>query len=178
MGTDADQIAEWKHAYRVLNVPLYASSFTIKQRYRQMVKRWHPDKCAQASPEYAEATQMTQIINVAFAEIKDAPLRYFIEACPAHVAEKAQAVQKPAVWKAITSSESWPRPDWVEYAIRFVCGAFLGIAWAFSILKYDDFAPRFALLAAGATIVIPGLLAARFGDKFWHAVLRRWWLWW
>lgn len=38
-----DQIAEWMAAYRVLGVPLSATALTIKQTYRKLMKRWHPD---------------------------------------------------------------------------------------------------------------------------------------
>jgi curved DNA-binding protein CbpA len=58
-----EQLAEWKAAYRVLDVPLEASANAIKVSYRKLMKRWHPDLFAAGSAEQAEATQMTRLIN-------------------------------------------------------------------------------------------------------------------
>ena len=77
-----DQLAELKHAYQVLGAPLFASASSIRQIYRKLVKRWPPDLYASVTPAYAEATQMTKLINAAYSAIKTAPLRYYIEACP------------------------------------------------------------------------------------------------
>lgn len=65
-----DQIEELKHAYQVLGAPLSASPSLIKQTYRQLIKRWHPDIYPTGTEAYAEATQMTTLINGAYSEIE------------------------------------------------------------------------------------------------------------
>jgi curved DNA-binding protein CbpA len=69
------EIQNIAHAYRVLDVPHDASSRAIKSSYRKLVKRWHPDRYRPGSEQHAEATQMTSLINAAYARIQDAPLR-------------------------------------------------------------------------------------------------------
>ncbi len=43
MAIPAEQLDELAHAYEVLDVPVIASAGSIKQAYRKLVKRWHPD---------------------------------------------------------------------------------------------------------------------------------------
>jgi curved DNA-binding protein CbpA len=69
------EIENLAHAYRVLDVPQDASARTIKTSYRKLVKRWHPDRYKPGSDEHREATQMTSLLNAAYARIQDAPLR-------------------------------------------------------------------------------------------------------
>ncbi|HKF52722.1 MAG TPA: J domain-containing protein [Candidatus Acidoferrales bacterium] len=172
-----DQIAEWKHAYQVLDAPLYSSALAIKQCYRKLVKRWHPDRYASGTQEYAEATQMTRTINEAYSAIKDAPLRYYIDAFPTSYVEKRQAAGAPPVGRSSTD-DVFPKVDWVEYSIRFVCGAILGallsVRW---FLIYSSNAPS-AISEMGIVMLVFGLAAARYGDRFWHSFFRKWWMWW
>ena len=58
-----DQLEEWKGAYRVLDAPLSAPADFIKENYRTLVKRWHPDHYAAGSAEQVEAAEMTRLIN-------------------------------------------------------------------------------------------------------------------
>jgi hypothetical protein len=67
------EVEEWKHAYRVLDMPFSASPAAIKQNYRKLIKRWHPDLFASGSVEQAEASDMTRLINEAYASIARAP---------------------------------------------------------------------------------------------------------
>ena len=69
------QITNLAHAYRVLDVPHDASPRAIKAAYRQLVKRWHPDRYRPGSEEQADATLMTRLLNAAYARIEDAPLQ-------------------------------------------------------------------------------------------------------
>jgi hypothetical protein len=69
------QITNLAHAYRVLDVPHDASPRAIKAAYRQLVKRWHPDRYKPGSAEQADATLMTRLLNAAYARIEDAPLQ-------------------------------------------------------------------------------------------------------
>lgn len=65
-----------KRAHQILGVSLFASAPSIKQAYRQLIKRWHPDRYRSGSSSHTEASQMTKLINQAYSEIEHAPLRY------------------------------------------------------------------------------------------------------
>jgi hypothetical protein len=65
-----------------------------------------------------------------------------------------------------------PEPDTEEKAIRFGCGALLGILFGFYL------AFRFTVLSFGmaaavvlGVVVLCGYLALRYGDDFWHWIL-------
>lgn len=173
-----DQIAEWKHAYQVLDAPLYASATTIKQCYRNLVKRWHPDRYASGTEEYAEATQMTRTINEAYSAIKDAPLRYHVDACPTAYVETRQAGAERSATPSRSESGTFPKTDWIEYAIRFVCGGVLGalLSVRWFLIYYSD--PATAISMAVVVVLVFGMVAARYGDRFWHSFFRTWWMWW
>ncbi len=70
----AADISELKRAYSLLDVPCSASARSIKQAYRRIAKRWHPDRYQAGTPAHAEATQMMKCINEAYALIENAPL--------------------------------------------------------------------------------------------------------
>ncbi len=61
----------------ILNMPLDAAASHIKKEFRGLVRRWHPDRYEQGSPEQAKATTRLQEINMAFDKIKAAPLRHY-----------------------------------------------------------------------------------------------------
>src|ERR1700674_1321185 len=121
-----NQIAELKHSYQVLGVLLSASASFIKQTYRKLVKRWHPDLYQNGTPEYAEATQMTKLLNGAYADIENAPLRYHIDAFPPSYAASRQATSPFSTQPSSTRTDSILKTDWLEFWIRFICGGFLG----------------------------------------------------
>ena len=73
------EIDELRRAYQLLNVPYSASERSIKQAYRRITKRWHPDRYTSGTPTYAEATQMMKLINEAYSQIANAPLRHYDE---------------------------------------------------------------------------------------------------
>jgi len=77
-----DQLLELKRAYQIPGVPLFASAPSIKQTYRKLVKRWHPDLYPSGTSDNVEATRMTKLINEAYAAIETAPLRYYIGTTP------------------------------------------------------------------------------------------------
>ena len=171
------QIVELKHAYRVLDLPLSASASSIKDAYRKLVKRWHPDLYPEGTPAQIEATQMTKLINEAYTEIKSAPLRYYVEACPpAYVRSRRAARSAPD--ERTTTTQRLPRTDWIEFCVRFVCGAGVGALLGFRalLLHYDR--PSSFVLGVAAIMLGVGFGAALFGDNFWHSLFRRWWMWW
>jgi curved DNA-binding protein CbpA len=69
------EVVNLAHAYRVLDVPWDASPRAIKENYRKLVKRWHPDRQPGHSEGRSDATLMTRLLNEAYARTQDAPLR-------------------------------------------------------------------------------------------------------
>ena len=69
------EIDELRRAYQLLDVPYSASDRSIKRAYRRITKRWHPDRYTSGTPTYAQATQMMKLINEAYSQIANAPLR-------------------------------------------------------------------------------------------------------
>jgi hypothetical protein len=72
MAYDRDAI---RRDYETLGVNPKDSTPTIRRRYRQLVKRWHPDRFSEGSQAHGQATSRIRAINAAYAQIKDAPLR-------------------------------------------------------------------------------------------------------
>jgi hypothetical protein len=177
-----DQLKELKHAYQVLGVPLEASAHSIRQTYRLLVKRWHPDLYQDGTPAHVEATQMVTLINEAYSAIAHAPLRYHEETYSQQAGRRGrQTTSTPRNGPIKVTTESIPKTDRLEFWVRFVCGAVAGIFvcldLVFSIMP--DSSQNVPVLALGALVVILGFGfgAARYGDKFWYSIFRRWWLW-
>jgi len=170
-----DQIADLKHAYQILGVPLLASASSIKQTYRNLVKRWHPDLYPSGSPAYVEATQMTKLINGAYAAIENAPLRYHIDACPPAYVESGQSTRPSPNEPSYARSETIPKTDWLEFWIRFVFGAFIGALLSVRVFLFHYDEPAILIPVTIGLILGFGFAAAQSGDKFWHSLLRHWW---
>lgn len=176
------QITELKHAYQVLGVPADATTASIKHAYRRLVKRWHPDLYASGTPEYVEATYMARLINNAYATIAHAPLRYHVDRNSGQTDEKNSRQPNSTTPEQIRKTpEKLPKTDRLEFWVRFVCGAVFGvfvILDAFVSVMPDSLQPS-GILAFGAVALIVGcgFAAARYGDKFWYSIFRRWWLW-
>jgi curved DNA-binding protein CbpA len=173
-----NQLAELKHAHQVLNVPLSSSASSIKHAYRNLIKRWHPDHYRNGSPEYAEATQMTKLLNSAYSAIENAPLRYHVDACPPSSVQSRHVATSFSSQSNEIRSEKLPRTDWLEFSVRFVFGALLGglLSIRVFLFYYDE--PTVLIPVSIALIFGFGILSAKSGDSFWHSLLRRWWLWW
>jgi len=179
---DTGQVAEWRHAYTVLGVPPDASALAIKQAYRRLVKRWHPDLYESGTSAHAEALELTRRINQAYACITRAPLRYYREPSPPPSSEPPAAPRSTRPYD--TSGYGTPLPsnaDKIEYSVRFVSGCVAGIflcldaaAVFFDAEFFDSRWKQLTLLFSVVTLLC-GWGAARYGDKFWHAVFRRWW---
>jgi hypothetical protein len=195
MSIPDEQIARLKHAYQVVGVPLSATPASIKQSYRRLVKRWHPDFYTSDTVEYAEATQMTKAINESYSLIENAPLRYFADAFRPSYAAARQTVRPatrpvpapPAPHEVSGSAENvgeYPKVEsvlkytWAEFWIRLACGGIFGAMCGFRIgLRYDISPGSFvAGMIAGAVIL--ALVAVVAADEFWQSLLGRWWIWW
>lgn len=176
------RLTELKHAYQVLGVPTDATALSIKHAYRRLVKRWHPDLYANGTPAHVEAANMTRLINEAYSTIAHAPLRYHVETYPNPTKRKSSQPPSPTTSERISvTAEEIPKTDRLEFWVRFVCGAFFGVFVIldlfFSVMPDSlQFSGALALGALGL-ILGCGFAAARFGDKFWYAIFRRWWLW-
>ena len=181
MSAASGRITEWKHAYQVLGVPLSSSAASIKQSYKQMIRRWHPDLYQEGTPAQAEATQMTKTINESYSLIRNAPLRYHIDAFPNALQREKQVEQDSPIRTPVPSDEPHPRVDRLEFAVRFVCGALVGGLLSLRLFFYFYYfysQPGTLILSAAATVLLFGFLAARYGDQFWHSFFQRWWIWW
>jgi curved DNA-binding protein CbpA len=110
-------ITDLKQAYQVLGLPTSASPHAIKQAYRRMARRWHPDLFKSGTSEHAEATLMMKIINDAFAKVERAPLRGSIEPI------ESEGVRPKKQWTVMVDSEGFPMGDRGDFWIRFFYGA-------------------------------------------------------
>jgi hypothetical protein len=125
---------------------------------------------------------MMALINGAYSNIANAPLRYYIEAAPpSPLGQRGQTTQRSANEPARVTNWQVPKTDKVEFWVRFVCGGLFGV---FVILNTFFSGMPYSIrplgaYALGALTVILGFAfaAARYGDKFWYSILRRWWLW-
>jgi len=171
------QLSELKRAYQILGVTLFASAPSIKQTYRRLVKRWHPDLYPSGTPDRVEATRMTKVINEAYTAIAFAPLRYYVETNPLADERTRQAARPSTNDSTGIRSETLPKTDRLEFWVRFVCGALFGTLVSVRLLL--EFFDQPAILAMGvvAAILGFGFAAARYGDRFWHSILRHWWFW-
>jgi hypothetical protein len=173
------QIAEWKHAYQMLGVPLDSSSHSIKQAYRTLCKRWHPDRCASGAAAREESTRMMALINDAYDKIQHAPLRYFADANP-QPTTRTREEARTAAYRTRSAQEQAPpiNTDRIEFWVRFMFGSVVGALLSLRLLLWLYESPRTLVVSIVALILGLGFASARFGDKAWHFGLRSWWLWW
>ena len=67
------------------------------------------------------------------------------------------------------------KPDKLEYAVRFLCGAVLGaLLGVGGVLRLEHGTAGGYLLLVVVLPLAFGLLAAVLGDRFWHSL--PWWL--
>ena len=125
---------------------------------------------------------MTRLINEAYSAIAHAPLRYHVGTYPNATKGKRSQPPSPSASDRIrVTAEEIPKTDRLEFWVRFVCGAFFGefviLDMFFSVMP--DSLQFSGVLALGVLSLILGcgFAAARYGDKFWYSIFRRWWLW-
>lgn len=171
------QLSELKHAYQILGVPLSASAPSIKQTYRKLVKRWHPDLYAHGTPDHTEATIMKTLINEAYVYIQNAPLRYYAEPNPLADAGSRQPARPLTNESTGAGIETLPKTDRLEFWVRFACGALFGALVSIRLVLELFDRPAVLLTGIAAAILGFGFAAARYGDKFWYAIFRHWWFW-
>jgi len=77
-----------------------------------------------------------------------------------------------------SSLHDTPEPDRVELAVRFGCGAMLGLFFGVFVALYTALATRLAFFALlGLFAVVFGVLAVRLGDRFWYGLRHLKWFW-
>ena len=173
MYVSEEQIAELKHAYQVLGVPLSATSASVKQAYRKLVKRWHPDLYQTGTEEYGEANQMTKMINDSYSLIQDAPLRYYHEAFHQDYVAARPRVPDPGYPKV----DSIFKFSWFEFWVRLIGGAIWGAMFGFRVGLYY-YNNDHAFIACIIFSSIAWTLIVTFaGDRFWQEFFGRWWIW-
>jgi hypothetical protein len=148
------------------------------------LKRWHPDLYPSGTPEHAEATQMAEMLNEAYAAIAQAPLRYYTDRDGGPVGRVAGKNWRPSPGETRTHREREGLDERamlsiarIEYGIRFVCGVLFGILLCFDLvfLLLARVTADMAVLMAeclGITLAC-GFGSARYGDKFWSWIIRR-----
>ncbi len=174
-----------EQAYRILDVGPDSSAPVIKQAYRKLQKRWHPDLQKPGTVAHTESTEMARRINEAYALIEHAPLRYGRIVGAQKVNSQAQQSPNPAWQEFIVrqalrrEANTPPRMDRVEFWVRFVCGAVFGCCAAF-VLSLDLLSYPSSHRAYSDALTVPifllivlafGYGSARLGDRFWYALL-------
>ena len=120
---------------------------------------------------------MSKLVNEAYSKIERAPLRYHIEASPLSRRTTTEAMRTSTAESTSQSEEEFPNTRRLEFWVCFVCGALVGAIVSLDLLL------NFTEFSAGVVFGMVGLIlgfafaSARYGDKFWYSILRRWWLW-
>jgi len=180
MPLDPTQLTQLKRAYEVLGLPQTASAPAIKQSYRKLTKRWHPDLYPAGSPQQSEATQMMKVINESYDLISTAPLRYYDESYADKREPYVEGVRIPRPQDLSRQKDSPPRFDRMEFWVRFICGALFGMLMAFgSLLRMTIYHFTPGVAVAGVVIVLFFAFGSAFGgDDFWYGMFRRSRRWW
>jgi hypothetical protein len=158
------ELARIKRAYQVLGVLPNSSALRIKREYWRQARRWHPDKWPHDSPQQRHASERMREINEAFRIVKHAPLRY-------HVDSQSTAAVRTQAGEPVVRRTA-PIPDKVEYTVRFATGGAFGLFVSLVLVLSD--------VPIALAVVVPFVTAAAatvLGDRFWHWVLKYWWLW-
>ena len=71
------------------------------------------------------------------------------------------------------TAEEFRKTDRLEFWVRFVCGAMAGTLVGLDLVLNSFASSAVLVLGAVALILGFGFASARFGDKFWHSILRR-----
>jgi hypothetical protein len=63
--------------------------------------------------------------------------------------------------------------EWIGFAVRFVCGAIIGVvvgfSWVFLLSPFESAAGDWVVFVAA--VLICAFLAVRYGDAFWTRIL-------
>lgn len=163
MPATANEISEWEHSYRVLGVPVSASPRNIKIAWRGLVRRWRPDRCSAGSHEQAEATRMTEILNLAYSSIQTAPLLQYAEVQHSNSAQTSAS--------SVTTPDESPRSfHWYGFWLRFACGALFGAVVSFRMVLYAYEDPFLMILGVAAMILFFAFASGFAGENFLNSI--------
>jgi DnaJ-class molecular chaperone len=167
------EIDELRRAYQLLDVPYSTSERSIKQAYRRVLKRWHPDRYASGTPAHTEATQMMKLINEAYSQIENAPLRYYDEQTAAPRRQTGSEAGRspdpyadnPYVTDIETRSERLGRR--IGACFRFVAGGVFGAyaLWPFHAFLRIAGHPLLAVVLVTGAFLGGGFAMVRYGKN-------------
>ena len=176
----SETVYRLRHAYQVLGVSPTSTALAIKHAHRKLIKRWHPDLYPIETAAHAEALQMSKAINEAYAQIANAPLRYYRDPTNIQTSKPYTIFRKPYDARS-NYPEIPPDTDRIEYWVRFFCGA---IAGGFLCLEFSRLDLIFTVEALKTVFIIGTVFSlclafasARYGDKVWQRIFRRWYYW-
>lgn len=158
MARSENDLQKLQRAYHLLEVRPTASAFVIKQSYRQLAKRWHPDKWLMQTVDQHHATEKMKDVNSAYMLIRHAPLRYH----GSTIDEEKVGRDSTSTLKS-TSGHGLIN-DGTENVVRFFCGAIIGfvLALVFMVKEIPG-----AIVYTTCIPTLFGWLAMHLGDNFW-----------
>jgi len=127
-----------KDYYSILGIPRYASEQTIKEAYRRLAKRWHPD----ANDGDENAQRMMQDLNrakeVLFESDTRAEYRRVLEMQDALSAENIQRLRKKWSEKRFTQMPDMPAPKPFGKGRFILLMSLVSIAVGVGIVKLSE----------------------------------------
>jgi len=77
------------------------------------------------------------------------------------------------LWGCTVPDRDVNAQEWIGFAVRFVCGAiigvFVGFSWVFLLSPFDSAAANWAIF--GVAVLLCAFLAVKYGDTFWARIL-------
>lgn len=128
MGSGAVPLVEYEEllaCYRRLGAAPESSEAALKTRYRQLAKRWHPDKHARTPRDVARAEATMKAINVAYRRIKHAPLAGLARSKPPQPRRPSPGTGTGTTarrvdwdWGGLARAKGFPDGPWVTQCVR------------------------------------------------------------
>jgi hypothetical protein len=125
-----------KRAYAILGLDPASSSSQVKERYKALVKKWHPDRFARDAASQTEATARMRMINDAYhlilrrtphpeVDVGPAPeeeIRFSRSTTGGQPGRRLTREEIEALVASINGSQIWLpwEPPWLEQALRRV----------------------------------------------------------
>jgi hypothetical protein len=172
MPEDDGQLAEVRHAYRVLGVSTDAEAVSIKRAYRHLLMRWHPDHYTSGTPDHVEATQMARLINEAYEVVEHAPLRNYVATNTVTQREKLPDNLYEQEWKLYAA---WRTKILILIALAFVSYVPLALCLVPIHRKFFDLigAPAYVLLLSLTIRQVGRCRCPRCHNNFFGALWKR-----
>ncbi|MBD0336765.1 MAG: DnaJ domain-containing protein [Cyanobacteria bacterium Co-bin13] len=82
-------MSEIDRCFEILELRPGASKQQIKESYRRLAKRWHPDQFSQSDPQRQQAEVKIKLINDAYQRLKESPASESARSAPAQAAKQA-----------------------------------------------------------------------------------------